>query len=85
MWGQRIGTQLMERMIDFAQNTAKVEILSLDVRSDNTRAIALYRHFGIQKTGTFEGYLKIQGKEISCDTMQLHLKEREKIQKNSQS
>lgn len=75
MWGHHIGTRFMERIIDFAENVAKIEIISLEVRSDNERAIALYKKFGFQKIGTFKGFMKIDGKYVSCDIMALALKE----------
>ena len=73
LWGNRIGTRFMEQIIDFAKNTAKTEILSLEVRSDNERAIALYKRFGFEKIGTFKGYMKIEGNDVSCDIMRLSL------------
>ena len=72
-WGQHIGTQLMEAMLDFARNVSHTEIISLEVRSDNARAIALYRKFGFQKIGTFKGFMKINGEYIDSDIMCLHL------------
>ena len=73
MWGNHIGTRFMEAMLDFAKHTAKVEIVSLEVRSDNERAIALYKKFGFETIGTFRGFLKINGQDVDCDMMQLHL------------
>lgn len=73
MWGNHIGTRLLEQLIYFAKNTAKMEILSLEVRSDNARAIALYRKFGFETVGTFKGYMKIGGKDVDCDIMRLTL------------
>lgn len=73
LWGNHIGTRFMEQIIDFAKNTAKTEILSLEVRSDNERAIALYKRFGFEKIGTFKGYMKIDGTDVSCDIMRLSL------------
>lgn len=73
LWGKHIGTRLMERIIDFAKNTAGTEIISLEVRSDNERAIALYKRFGFEKVGTFDGYMKINGEDVSCDIMRLSL------------
>lgn len=73
MWGNHIGTRFMERIIDFAKNTAHTEIISLEVRSDNERAISLYRRFGFEKIGTFDGYMKVNGKDVSCDIMRLNL------------
>lgn len=73
MWGNHIGTHLMEKLMDFAANTAKVQIISLEVRSDNKRAISLYKKFGFEKVGTFPGFMKIDGKDIDCDIMCLQL------------
>lgn len=73
MWGNHIGTQLMEKMIQFAKQTAKVEMISLEVRSDNERAIGLYKKFGFETNGTFKGYMKIDGVYVDCDLMQLWL------------
>ena len=73
MWGQHIGTQLLEEIIRFAKETAHMEILSLEVRSDNARAIALYKKFGFETIGTFKGFMKIGGKDVDCDFMRLCL------------
>lgn len=72
-WGMGIGTKLMEAAISFARNTAQVEILHLEVRRDNLRAIRLYEKFGFQKIGTFPGFLKIDGKWVDFDLMNLYL------------
>lgn len=71
-WGQGIGTELMGRLIDFAKS-AGTEILSLEVRSDNARAIALYRKFGFQRFGTFRGFFKLDDRYYDADFMTLHL------------
>lgn len=72
-WGQGIGRQLMEATIAFAKNTAHAEIISLEVRSDNIRAIRLYEKFGFEKIGTFKGFCKVDGKMIDFDLMNLYL------------
>lgn len=72
-WGQGIGTLLMEKLLDFAKETAKAEIVSLEVRSDNQAAIHLYRKFGFEKIGVFKGFMKIEGKWIDFDLMNLYL------------
>ena len=74
MWGRHIGTMLMEEVLSFAKNSAKAEIISLEVRSDNKRAAALYRKFGFRPIGTFTGFMKIGGKYIDCDIFQLDLR-----------
>ena len=80
MWGQHIGTRFMEKLIDFAKNTAHAEIISLEVRTDNERAKALYRKFGFEMVGTFKGYMKIDDKYIDCDFMRLCLQEQSKCE-----
>ena len=72
-WGKGIGTQFMEKLLDFARNVAQVEIVSLEVRSDNVRAIGLYRKFGFEKVGNFKGFMKIHGEYVDCDIMRLIL------------
>lgn len=72
-WGMGIGGKLVERVIDFAKNTAQADILSLEVRSDNARAIHLYQKFGFEKIGTFPGFFKIDGAYVDFDLMNLYL------------
>lgn len=73
MWGKGVGSMLMEHIINFAKNVAKVDIIALEVRSDNERAIRLYEKYGFEKFGTFKGYLKIRGEHIDFDFMNLYL------------
>lgn len=70
-WNRGIGTALLAKILEFARDVAQNEIVSLEVRSDNASAIHLYEKFGFKKVGHFEGYLKINGKLIDCDIMQL--------------
>ena len=72
-WGQGVGSRLMEAVIDFAENVAECEIIHLSVRSDNDRAINLYKKYGFEKIGQFNGYIKIDGEYINCDFMNLYL------------
>ena len=69
-WGKGIGTQLMQTILNFAAVVARSEIISLEVRSDNDRAISLYQKFGFEKIGTFKGYFKIDGKLVDFDIME---------------
>ena len=71
-WGRGIGTGLMERMLAFARETG-AELVSLEVRSDNARAKALYRKFGFVSFGTFPKFLKIDGEYYNVDCMTLEL------------
>ena len=72
-WGQGIGTALMERLLDFAKNTAKSQIASLEVRCDNRGAIRLYEKLGFEKVGTFKGFFKVRGELIDFDIMEKFL------------
>ena len=66
----------MEQILDFARNTAKTDTISLAVRSDNDRVIALYKHFGFEKVGTFKDYMRINNVTVSCDIMRMCLLEK---------
>lgn len=72
-WGVGIGSKLMQTVIDHARMVTKAELLSLEVRCDNDRAIRLYEKFGFQKTGTIPGMLKINGELVDFYTMTLQL------------
>ena len=72
-WGRHIGSEMMSKMLDFAKNAAKAEIISLEVRSDNERAIALYKKFGFETIGVFDGFMKINSEYVSFDIMRLAL------------
>ena len=71
-WGKGVGTKLMSALISFAGN-AGFEILSLEVRSDNDRAIRLYERFGFKKIATYPGFMKIKGALVDYDLMYLTL------------
>lgn len=49
VWGHHIGSLLLEATLDFAENVAKLDIVSLEVRSDNERAIHLYENMALRK------------------------------------
>lgn len=72
-WGKGLGSRLLEAIIDFAKNTAHVEVITLEVNQANTRAIALYEKYGFKKTGVFEAFTKIDGKYIDFDMMILYM------------
>ena len=71
-WGKGIGTGLMNRLIDFCKENGATTI-ELEVRSDNERAIALYKKFGFKKIGQNEKFFKINGEFVSADYMNLYL------------
>ena len=71
-WGHGIGSRLMEMMIDFSRKTG-IEILYLEVRSDNTRAVSLYEKFGFVKIGTYPSFFKINNSYYDAYSMILTL------------
>ncbi len=72
-WNKGIGSMLIDYIIDFAKNIAHTEIISLEVRSDNARAIKLYEKYGFEKIGSFRGFFKINDEYVEFDLMNLYL------------
>ncbi|MCR5725281.1 MAG: GNAT family N-acetyltransferase [Treponema sp.] len=72
-WGKGVGKALMQAILDFARNSAKSDIVFLEVRCDNERAISLYERFGFEKIGCFKGFFKIDGKLIDFYIMEKFL------------
>ena len=71
-WGQGIGTRLMEMMVDFCTSTG-VNVITLECRADNSRAIKLYEKFGFSVMGRFERYFKINGEYHAAIIMEKYL------------
>ncbi len=71
-WGMGVGSLLLSEIIKFAKSSG-TEIITLEVRSDNLRAIGLYEKFGFKKIGQFKGFFKIDGKYVDFDYMNLYL------------
>ena len=71
-WGQGVGSALLQAAIDFARS-AGVAVISLEVRSDNVRAIALYEKFGFRKIGHFPDFFRVGGESVDFDLMNLYL------------
>lgn len=71
-WNQGIGSQLMSKILDFAKENS-FEIIDLQVRSDNLRAIHLYERYGFKKIGIHPVFFKINNEYISFDYMCLRL------------
>ena len=71
-WNQGIGSQLMSKILDFAKENS-FEIIDLQVRSDNLRAIHLYERYGFKKIGIHPAFFKINNEYVSFDYMCLKL------------
>ncbi len=77
-WGRGVGTAIMERLIAHAWEQG-IEIIELQVRSDNARAIRLYEKFGFVKIGHYPGFLKVDRVYADCDLMNLYRNDQEGI------
>ena len=71
-WGRGVGSRLMEMMIDFAK-AAGTEIIYLEARADNDRAIALYKKYGFEKNCDIKRFFKINGQYYDATVMTLYL------------
>ena len=71
-WGCGAASVLAEGVLAFARENG-IQQVDLEVRSDNKRAIALYKRLGFQKLCTFPGFFKIKGELIDFDFMILFL------------
>jgi L-phenylalanine/L-methionine N-acetyltransferase len=66
---QGVGTALMAALCDYADRWAGVLRLELNVYTDNTAAIALYRKFGFEIEGTHRGYALRDGVYVDSHAM----------------
>lgn len=72
-WNQGVGTLLMKALIKFAKESPTIEIISLDVKTDNTYAIQMYEKLGFVRVGMFEKMIKIDSTYYDVQTMNLYL------------
>lgn len=71
---QGIGTNLMEKIIEWAKQSSTVEKIELNVRASNTRAIALYQKMGFSEEGCLKRHVKAGDQYIDDLVMALHIK-----------
>ena len=57
-WNQGIGTKIMEYFIKYSIENKQLNILNLEVRTDNERAIKIYKNLGFKITGTIPKAVK---------------------------
>jgi len=60
---------MMQKLIDFAIKNPVLEIIDLEVRSDNLHAIRLYESFGFRTVGIMPKQMKIEGKYHDTNVM----------------
>jgi putative acetyltransferase len=63
-WGRGLGTELMRRLLDWADNWAGIVRVELGVYADNERAIALYRRFGFEHEGRQRAWALREGEYV---------------------
>ncbi len=67
-WGQGVGSALLAKIIDYARQNG-IEIIDLNVRADNKRAIRLYEKIGFKYIGTHPKGMVIKGENIAINYM----------------
>jgi len=60
--GLGIGSELIRRLLDWAKGNGITRRISLDVRSDNTRAVRLYLRFGFAVEGLRRNAVLLDGR-----------------------
>lgn len=60
-WSKGIGRALIARMIEWSRETKMIRKINLRARSDNARAIHLYKSFGFEEEGVVTRDLLIDG------------------------
>lgn len=60
-WHKGIGKAMMKKLDQFAQKNSFLEMIELEVRSDNHHAIHLYESFGFKHVGVMPKLMKING------------------------
>lgn len=71
-WNLGIGTNLMAAAIGYAVETG-LEIIDLEVVTNNEAAIALYEKFGFEVIGKYNNFLKIDDNYLDVYLMNLYL------------
>jgi RimJ/RimL family protein N-acetyltransferase len=67
-WGLNIGSALLNALLGWIKTRKQIKKINLQVRSDNTRAIALYRKYGFQNEGLIKKAVFLENKfyDYSC-------------------
>lgn len=68
-WGLGIGNAMISSLIEWARSTEIIRKINLKVRTDNTRAIALYKKHGFREEGISTRDLYINGSFYDCCIM----------------
>jgi len=72
-WNKGIASALIKETLETAKNNLHLEIITLEVKSDNYAAIHLYEKFGFEKFGTYKRFFKKGTDYFDADYMNLYL------------
>jgi len=72
-WGLGVGGIMLDALLEWTKGTGFIEKISLKVRTDNERAMALYEKKGFEVEGTLKAEFKIDGRYYDLHTMRLML------------
>lgn len=65
MRGQGIGKAVLARCLQYAKETLKMEVVSLDVRAENLRAISVYEQLGFERVISNEPHFYRYAKKLT--------------------
>jgi putative acetyltransferase len=68
-WGKGVGSELMRRLLDWADNWAGILRVELGVFVDNERAIRLYEKFGFMREGVQRAWALRDGQYVDSMMM----------------
>ena len=72
-WNKGVGSAMMDKLIGFAKERS-IEIVELEVRCDNKRAMHLYEKYGFRHIGTSPAFFKVNGEYIDFELMYLDMR-----------
>lgn len=72
-WGQGIGRSMINYLIDWAKDLGTIRKIDLKVRSDNIRAVNLYKNMGFVVEGEISRFFLINGSFYSVLCMGLKI------------
>ena len=72
-WGNGIGEKLLKYLITWSKASGIIRKINLKVRTDNTKAISLYKKLGFSEEGLIKRDFLIDGKFYDCLSMGLSI------------
>jgi len=72
-WHDGVGTAMLTALVEFARATGVIEIIHLEVRADNLRAIGLYEKIGFSTIGRYPRRIRVGPRYYDTILMNLNL------------